>query len=221
MIFDYTPWLLFVIVFAIGWMMNIVYGRYEITRYYWWGNKRNCYYQYTGKPIAKTLCLIPSDLGIEVICKMNEPKEAFKGCATIKVRFRSLEQYKEFRFRVLKTGWMTADNYPAWEEIEYPITNYDDVQYVAKTIFSLLQYGFEVYACRFRLEEQMVETEHPEDDESEDDDSDENDVFPELIRMGIDVNGDEFDLLRKKWAEMGVNILNIYDREIGDDSNEN
>ncbi len=140
---------------------------------------------YPIKPIAKVIRHIEKDGGIIFVCELTDfgkkvldcdeddtieeapkvPESAFKGLATLKVRFRSLEQYKEFRYKVLKTGWTTEDNYPTYEQIVMPITCYDDVEKMAKQIFALLQYGYEVYACRFQLEEHLVETEHPTDDD--------------------------------------------------------
>ena len=127
-------------------------------------------WQHNSKPIAKVIAKYESKGGLIIVASdvnVVEEKEDFRGTATIKVRFRSLEEYKEFRYKVLKTGWTTEDNYPTYEQLVIPITCYDDVERVAKHIFALLHYGYEVYCCQFKLEKHLQETEHPMDDDEE------------------------------------------------------
>ena len=48
-----------------------------------------------------------------------------------------------------------------WEELTLDFHNVDDVNNIVKHIVMLLQVGFEVYCCRFQLEQDLAEEEHP------------------------------------------------------------
>ena len=111
----------------------------------------------------------------------------FKGAATIKVRFRSIDDYRKFRMYILKTEWTAADNYPPWEEMTVEFSCKDDISKILDTVIMILQCGFEVYCCRFQLEEHLVETEHPTEEDPEE---------PEEI----DIN-DLRELMKRIWKE--------------------
>lgn len=96
---------------------------------------------------------------------MSEP--TFNGQATIKVRFRNKAEYDKFRIYILKTKWET-DIPPLWEDIVINFHNAEDIDLINKHIIQLLQLGFEVYTCRYKLEEQLAEEEHPREEDPED-----------------------------------------------------
>ena len=95
--------------------------------------------------------------------------DKFDGQATIKVRFHNKTEYDKFRMEVLKTKWST-DAAPQWEDITIPFHNCEDVEQINRTVIQLLQLGFEVYSCRFKLEKQLAEEEHPPEGDTDGDD---------------------------------------------------
>ena len=97
---------------------------------------------------------------------VSEP--SFNGQATIKVRFRNKPEYDKFRIYVLKTQWQT-DAAPYYEDITINFHNTEDINQITRQIVQLLQLGFEVYTCRFKLEEQLAEEEHPSEEDPEED----------------------------------------------------
>lgn len=96
-------------------------------------------------------------------------KDIFSGQATIKVRFRNNPEYVKFRTQVLKTDWMPGDAYPNWEDLIMEFHSVEDLERITKRIVQLLQMGFEVYSCRYKLEQQLAEEEHPPEDPYEED----------------------------------------------------
>ena len=98
---------------------------------------------------------------------MAQPK--FDGRCTIRVRFRSRTEYEKFRKYILKTKWSYDLDYPMWEELVMDFHNTEDVEQINKHVIGLLQMGFEVYCCRFKMEEQLAEEEHPEEEDPADD----------------------------------------------------
>ena len=94
-----------------------------------------------------------------------EPK--FDGRATIRVRFRSRVEYEKFRKYILKTDWGYDLDYPMWEELKVDFHNTDDVWQINKRIIGLLQMGFEVYCCRFQMEECLASEQHPKEEDNE------------------------------------------------------
>ena len=85
----------------------------------------------------------------------------FDGRATIRVRFRNRAEYEKFRKYILKTEWSYALDYPMWEEMTVDFHCTDDVDLINRNVVRLLQMGFEVYCCRFQLEEHLAEEQHP------------------------------------------------------------
>ncbi len=98
---------------------------------------------------------------------MSEVKSKFSGQATIKIRFRNQAEYNKFRLYVLKTNWR-IDVAPIWEDIVVDFHNSDDIDQINRKVIQLLQLGFEVYCCRFKLEEQLAEEQYPEEADSDD-----------------------------------------------------
>lgn len=95
--------------------------------------------------------------------------DRFDGRVTIRVRFRSRPEYEKFRKYILKTEWSYDLDYPMWEELTLDFHCTDDLQQVDRHIIGLLQMGFEVYCCRYQLEQHLAEDESPsEEDPSED-----------------------------------------------------
>ena len=116
----------------------------------------------------------------------------FDGRATIKVRFCNKAQYQKFRKYILKTDWSYDQGYPTWEELTVDFHCVDDVEQINKHIVGLLQMGFEVYCCRFQLEEHLAESEHPEEDDPADE----------------SVNLKDFDMdsfMSDLWKKLGFN----------------
>ena len=90
----------------------------------------------------------------------------FDGRATIRVRFRSRVDYEKFRKYILKTAWAYDLDYPMWEELTLDFHCTDDVNEITKHIIGLLQMGFEVYCCKFQLEQHLAEDQHPSEEDS-------------------------------------------------------
>ena len=99
----------------------------------------------------------------------------FKGQATIKVRFRNKAEYDKFRIYVLKTKW-NMDVHPCYQDIVIEFENSSDIDRINRQVIQLLQLGFEVYTCRFKLEQQLAEEEYPPEDIPETD-PDEREVY--------------------------------------------
>ena len=99
---------------------------------------------------------------------LKEPK--FDGQVTIKVRFRNKIEYEKFRKYILKTLWSYGDVYPTWEELTVDFHSVEDLEQVTRRVVELLQIGFEVYCCRYKLEEQLAEEEFPKEDDEEPED---------------------------------------------------
>ena len=94
----------------------------------------------------------------------------FDGVATIKVRFQNKAEYEKFRKYILKTNWSYDLDHPMWEQLTMEFHCSEDVDKISRQIVALLQMGFEVYSCRYQLESQLAEEEHPPEDNAEDDD---------------------------------------------------
>lgn len=93
------------------------------------------------------------------------PRVKFSGRATIRVRFKSRAEYEKFRKYILKTEWSYDLDYPMWEEIVVSFYSTDDICALDRKIVWLLQMGFEVYCCKFQLEEQLAEAEFPREED--------------------------------------------------------
>lgn len=94
----------------------------------------------------------------------------FDGQVTIRVKFRSRIDYEKFRKYILKTEWSYAVDYPLFEELVLPFHNTDDLTLIDRQIIGLLQMGFEVYCCRYQLEQTLAEEEHPTEEDPEEPD---------------------------------------------------
>lgn len=91
----------------------------------------------------------------------------FDGQVTIKVRFKNNPEYVKFRTYILKTPWMPGDAYPTWEDMVVDFHSIQDLDNITRQVVNLLQMGFEVYSCRYKLEQQLAEEEHPPEDPEE------------------------------------------------------
>ena len=80
---------------------------------------------------------------------MGEP--IFDGNVTIKVKFNSKAEYQKFRKYILRTEWSYELDYPLFEELKFTFHNVDDLNDLNRYIVLLLQYGFEVYGCNYKL----------------------------------------------------------------------
>ena len=86
---------------------------------------------------------------------------SFDGRATIRVKFNNRAEYEKFRIYVLKTKWSYDLDYPLFEEMKMEFHCVDDLNHVNKQIVYLLQLGFEVYCCRYQMEQTLSEEEYP------------------------------------------------------------
>ena len=80
---------------------------------------------------------------------MGEP--IFDGNVTIKVKFNSKAEYQKFRKYILRTEWSYELDYPLFEELKFAFHNVDDLNDLNRYIVLLLQCGFEVYGCNYKL----------------------------------------------------------------------
>ena len=90
--------------------------------------------------------------------------QTFDGQATIRVKFNSRAEYEKFRIYILKTKWSYDLDYPMFEELVMDFHNNDDLDRISRQVIYLLQLGFEVYCCRYKLEQTLAEEEHPPED---------------------------------------------------------
>ena len=97
---------------------------------------------------------------------------SFDGRATIRVKFNSRCEYEKFRKYILKTEWSYALDYPLFEELTLDFHCVDDVEMINRHIIGLLQMGFEVYCCKFQLEQNLAEEQHPTEEDISDKDRD-------------------------------------------------
>lgn len=82
----------------------------------------------------------------------------FDGKVTIRVNFPNRVVYEKFRRYILKTEWSYAVDYPIFEEMEVEFHNTEDLLQIDRQIIHLLQNGFQVYCCRYQLNESATET---------------------------------------------------------------
>ena len=81
------------------------------------------------------------------------PNKQFEGQATVRVNFRNRPEYEKFRKYVLKTEWSYALDYPLFEEMVFKFSYSSDIDKISRMIVGLLQMGFDVYCCRYELNE--------------------------------------------------------------------
>ena len=89
----------------------------------------------------------------------------FDGRVTIRVKFTSRAEYEKFRKYILKTEWSYDLDYPMWEELTLDFHNVDDLEKVNRHIIGLLQMGFEVYCCKYQLEQHLAAEEKPREED--------------------------------------------------------
>lgn len=104
------------------------------------------------------------------------PVEKFDGRVTIRVRFRRRTDYEKFRKYILRTDWSYDLDYPMWEELKMDFHCTDDIIQIDKQIIGLLQFGFEVYCCRYQLESHLAEEQYPPEGDTDGDISGEPDL---------------------------------------------
>lgn len=76
------------------------------------------------------------------------------GHTTITIRFENRVQWQKYRKYILKTDWdFDAGSHPYVARLEERYCCVDDVDRIVKKIVQLLQLGFEVYSCKWELED--------------------------------------------------------------------
>lgn len=103
--------------------------------------------------------------------------ESFDGRMTIRVKFKSRPEYEKFRKYIIKTGWSYDLDYPMWEELVVDFHCIDDLNQANRQIINLLQMGFEVYCCRYQLEQHLAEEQYPPDGDIDGDSEGELEAF--------------------------------------------
>lgn len=79
--------------------------------------------------------------------------DTFEGNVTIRIIFKCRAEYLKFRKYVLKTPWQPCDlDCPPYEELVMGFKCTDDIDAINKRIISLLQMGFDVYCCKYHME---------------------------------------------------------------------
>lgn len=76
----------------------------------------------------------------------------FDGKVTVRINFHNRVEYEKFRKLILKTEWTYEIDYPIFEERVLEFHNVEDLERVNRTIVNLLQIGFDVYCCRYKLD---------------------------------------------------------------------
>lgn len=77
----------------------------------------------------------------------------FEGSATIRIIFKCRAEYLKFRKYILKSPWKPCElDCPPYEELVIPFHCTDDIDTINRKIINLLQMGFDVYCCQYRLE---------------------------------------------------------------------
>ena len=92
----------------------------------------------------------------------------FDGSITVRVNFHNRIEYEKFRKYILKTDWEYQVDTPIFEERVMEFHNTEEFEAYNRLLIYLLQLGFDVYCCRFkmnRVEEQIQETTDVEEDE--------------------------------------------------------
>ena len=90
--------------------------------------------------------------------------EKFDGRVTIRVNFKNRIQYEKFRKYVLKTSWTYDLDHPLFEELICEFHNCEDLEEINRRIFYLLQIGFDVYCCRYQMDQSVEEEEKQQQD---------------------------------------------------------
>ena len=80
-------------------------------------------------------------------------EQPIHGTAVITVRFENRVQWQKYRKYILKTDWEFDSGYhPYTATLELPFKSAQDVDYIAMRVVQLLQFGFDVYSCSWKLD---------------------------------------------------------------------
>ena len=76
------------------------------------------------------------------------------GNSTITIRFENRVQWQKYRKYILKTDWdFDGGSHPYVATLEDRFSSVEDLERITKSIVQLLQLGFDVYSCRWELED--------------------------------------------------------------------
>lgn len=93
---------------------------------------------------------------------MPEYNVHFNGKATILIRFENRVQWQKWRKYILKTTWdFDGGSFPYTAQREINFSCVSDINLIASTITELLQLGFDVYSCKWELEQKTAEETTP------------------------------------------------------------
>ena len=90
----------------------------------------------------------------EELVRNIRPQPKFDGKVTVRVNFHNRIEYEKFRKYILKTNWAYACDYPLFEEQVMEFHNTEDLERIDRIIIGLLQIGFDVYCCRYKLDKE-------------------------------------------------------------------
>lgn len=83
---------------------------------------------------------------------VEEGVNNYYGSASITVRFENRVQWQKWRKYVLKTDWdFDGGSGPYIARLEEKFNCSEDVERITKRIVQLLELGFEVYSCQWKL----------------------------------------------------------------------
>ena len=87
---------------------------------------------------------------------------AITGHSAITIRFENRVQWQKYRKYILKTDWdFDGGSHPYVATLEDRFKTVEDIERITKTIVMLLQLGFDVYSCKWELEDpNKVTAEH-------------------------------------------------------------
>lgn len=74
------------------------------------------------------------------------------GTAVITIRFENRIQWQKYRKYILKTNWdFDGGSAPYVAELPIQFACIDDIEQILKKVVNLLQLGFDVYSCHWKL----------------------------------------------------------------------
>ena len=89
---------------------------------------------------------------------VDRNKEAYYGSATITVHFDNRLQWQKWRKYVLKTDWeFDGGNGPYTATLVEKFNCSDDIDHIVRRIVQLIEMGFDVYSCNWKLDHGDVE----------------------------------------------------------------
>lgn len=89
-----------------------------------------------------------------------ENEDFFELCgeATITIRFENKLQWQKYRKYILKTGWdFDGGSNPYVAQLPIKFHTVDDIEFIVKKIVQLLQLGFDVYSCQWKMKQNEVD----------------------------------------------------------------